>query len=291
MSVPGLERGVAILRLFRRGRPCLSAPQIAAELAIPRSTLHRLLAVLVDLDLLRRTDDDRFALATGVLTLGHACLASLDVVGLADGVLADLRDATGWSTHLAIRRERSVVYLLRHASRAAVTTNITVGTTLPAHATLMGRMLLSALEPAALRSLYAGVELAARGPETPRTVPALETLIAADRERGYAVGQGFYERGVAAVAAPVRDRSLNVVAAINATAAINPAAAINSATTRNAATIAAGAQADASGTIDLLAVTTAVVRAANTISAGLGAPVGRVNGTALSSASGETSWV
>jgi DNA-binding IclR family transcriptional regulator len=285
MSVPGLERGIAILRLFRGDRPCLSAPQIAAELAIPRSTVHRLLAVLVDLDLLRRTGDDRFALATGVLTLGHACLASLDVVGLADGVLADLRDATGWSTHLAIRRERSVVYLLRHASRAAVTTNITVGTTLTAHATLMGRMLLSDLKPAELRSLYAGVELAARGPETPRTVLALEALVAADRERGYAVGHGFYERGVVAVAAPVRDRSLRVVAAINATAAIN------SATTRNAATSAAGARVDESGTIDLLAVTTAVVRAADTISARLGAPVGRTGGIARSSASGETSWV
>jgi DNA-binding IclR family transcriptional regulator len=285
MSVPGLERGIAILRLFRGDRPCLSAPRIAAELTIPRSTVHRLLAVLVDLDLLRRTDDDRFALATGVLTLGHACLASVDVVGLSDGVLADLRDATGWSAHLAIRRGRSVVYLLRHASRAAVTTNITVGTTLPAHATLMGRMLLCDLKSAELRSLYAGVELAARGPQTPQTVLALEALVAADRERGYAAAHGFYEPGVAAVAAPIRDRSLKVVAAINATAAIN------SATRRNGATTAAGAQVDASGTIDLLAVTTAVVRAADTISARLGAPLRGTGGIALSQSPGETSWV
>src|SRR6185437_5737914 len=113
MSVPGLERGIAILRLFGRERPHLAAPQIAGELAIPRSTAHRLLAALVGLGLLRRTDDGRFALAAGVLTLGYACLASLDIIGLSDEVLAGLRDSTGWSTHLAVRREHSVIYLLR----------------------------------------------------------------------------------------------------------------------------------------------------------------------------------
>jgi len=124
MSVPGLERGIGILRLFRRDRPYLTPPQIAVELAIPRSTVHRLLAVLVDLGLLRRADDSRFALAAGVLTLGHECLASLDIVGVSRSALESLRDETGWSVHLAVRHGRSVIYLVRYASRAAVTTNI-----------------------------------------------------------------------------------------------------------------------------------------------------------------------
>jgi DNA-binding IclR family transcriptional regulator len=268
MSVPGLERGIAILRLFRRDRPYLPAPQIAAELAIPRSTVHRLLAVLVDLGLLRRADDGRFALAAGVLTLGHECLASLDIVGLSQSALEGLRDDTGWSVHLAVRQMRSVVYLVRYASRAAVTTNIAVGASLPAHATLMGRMLLSDLEPCELRSLYEGVELVAHGPETPQTLPALEKLLAGDRARGFAASRGFYERGIAAVAAPVRDVSLRIVAAINATA---PAGEQN----------AAG----------LEVVMAAVVRAANNISAQLGAPMSSALAGAHSPALGETSWL
>jgi DNA-binding IclR family transcriptional regulator len=248
MSVPGLERGVAILRLFRRDRRYLSAPQIADELHIPRSTVHRLIATLADLGLVRRVDASRFALAAGVLTLGYECLASLDVVGIADPLLATLRDETGWSTHLAVRQARSVVYLARHASRAAVTTNIAVGTSLPAHATMMGRMLLSALDPEELRSLYAGVELATHGPETPRTLAALEALIEADRHRGFAVSKGFYQHGIAAVAAPLRDGSRKVIASINATAPAEQEAA------------------------NLDAVTSAVVRAAEAISVQLGAP-------------------
>lgn len=250
MSVPGLERGIAILRSFSADRPYLSAPQIASELGIPRSTVHRLLGVLVGLDLLFRADDGRFALAPGVLTLGHACLASLDMVGVSDRTLADLRDQTGWSTHLATRVGRSVIYLVRHGSRAAVTTNIAVGSALPAHATVMGRVLLSALEPAELHSLYGGVDLEAHGPETPRTFEQLCDLLSTDRERGFVASAGYYERGVAAAAAPIRDRSLRVVAAINATG-----------------------HAGAAATSDFPDITAAVLRAADIISARLGAPV------------------
>jgi DNA-binding IclR family transcriptional regulator len=92
-------------------------------------------------------------------------------------------------------------------------------------------------------------------------------LIVADRDRGFAVSRGFYERGVAAVAAPVRDASLRIVAAINATA---PAGE------RDAA--------------DLDAITAAVVRAANAISAQLGASA-RSAVCAAPSSLGESSWV
>lgn len=218
MSVPGLERGVAILRLFRRDRIHLTASQIAEELRIPRSTVHRLLTTLTELGLMRRVDDSRFALAAGVLTLGHECLASLDVVGLANPLLAALRDETGWSSHLAVRHERSVIYLARHASRSAVTSNVAVGASLPAHATVMGRVLLSALTPAELHALYRDFDLTVHGPETPRTLHDLEQMITTDRARGFALSKGFFQRGVAAVAAPVRDESGSIVAAINATA-------------------------------------------------------------------------
>jgi DNA-binding IclR family transcriptional regulator len=263
MSVPGLERGVAILRMFHRDRMYLTAPQIAEELRIPRSTIHRLLTTLSELGLVRRVDESRFALAAGVLTLGHECLASLDVVGLANPLLVELRDETAWSSHLAVRHERSVIYLARHASRAAVTSNVAVGASLPAHATMMGRVLLSALTADELHRLYRDVELTSHGAETPRTLGELEIMIAADRVRGFAASKGFYQRGVAAVAAPVRDGSGSIVAAINATA---PAEQESQ---------------------NLLAVADAVVRTADAISLRLGAPLERSTRPSISQRSGE----
>lgn len=218
MSVPALERGIAILRLFRRDRSHLTAPQVAAELSLPRSTVHRLLVELEGLGLVRREGEGRFALDSGVLLLGFEYLASQDIVALASPVLEQLRDETNWSTHLAIRQGVSIVYLSRFASRAAVTRNVAVGSSLPAHATLMGRLLLSDLEPTELLALYDGAVLERVTPDTPVDLGELQRLIQQDRERGYAASTGFYEPGVRTIAAPIRDASLKIVAAINGTA-------------------------------------------------------------------------
>lgn len=218
MSVPALERGISILRLFRRDRMSIAAPEVAAELGIARSSAHALLGTLVDLGLLRRTEGGRFSLDAGILTLGFEYLASLPITDLAAPVLEQLRDDTGWSTHLAIRQGRSIVYLSRYAGWQALTRNVSVGTSLPAHTTAMGRILLANLEPTELRALYAEGWPPASGPGQAATLGAFETMLRADRERGYAAGAGCHEPGIQVVAAPVWDASLRVVAAINAVA-------------------------------------------------------------------------
>jgi DNA-binding IclR family transcriptional regulator len=224
-AVPGLERGLNILRLFRRGRAAISPPEIARELGIPRSTVHRLMQTLEEMGFLRRVEHGgSYALGPAVLTIGFEYLGSLDIVELSNPVLARLRDATNCSTHLAVRNGREVVYLSRHPTRAAVTSNVSVGSSLPAHGTVIGRMILAGLDHAELRAIYGDAPLLRYTEQTPTTLAALEDLLAEDRRRGYGVSTAFYESGITSVAAPVRDHNGRIVAAINA-AAVDPALA------------------------------------------------------------------
>src|SRR5262245_27660505 len=221
-DVPGLERGIAILRLFRRDRTRLAAPEVAVELGIPRSTVHRLLVGLETLGLLRQAPRGVFALGAGVLSLGFEYLASLDVVEVANPVLARLRDAIGCSTHLAVLDRTSVVFVSRHPVRAAVSSGFGVGFSVPAHAALIGRLLLGDLGLADLAALYEGVKLADVGPNAPATLEALAMRIEAERRRGYGIRDGhsassLFPRGMIAISAPVRDARGRTPAAINAT--------------------------------------------------------------------------
>lgn len=218
-AVPGLERGLRILRLFHRGRRVISPPDMARELAIPRSTVFRLVLTLEEMGFLQRVENGRdYTLGPAVLTLGFEYLGSLDIVELSNPVLARLRDETGCSTHLAIRHGAAVIYLSRHPSRAAVSSSVNIGTSLPAHATIMGRLILADLPDAELRALYGDQALARFTEQTPTSLAALRALLAEDRRRGYAISSAFFEPGVTAVAAPVRDRTGRVVAAINVSA-------------------------------------------------------------------------
>lgn len=214
--VPALQRGLHILRMFRRNRQVIGAPEMAAELGIPRTTVFRLLQTLEHMGFVRRTNGDRdYRLGVGVLSLGFEYLASQEINELARPILERLRDRTGFATHLVAREGRDVVYLLRVPGYSVLNTSIVVGTRLPAHATIMGRVLLSDLSESELDELFAGQALSARSPKTPTTLNELKRLLREDRERGYVISESFYERGINAIAAPVRDSSGRVIAVIN----------------------------------------------------------------------------
>lgn len=217
--VPGLVRGIEILRMFSADRPVLTAPQIARALNIPRSTVFRIAHTLEHLGLLERLDREHtFRLGIGVLGLGFEYLASLDINEVARPRLESLSKDTGLATHMVARDGREVVVIQKNAGNGAFAPGLPVGTRLPAHATVLGRLILADLDGKALRRLYQGRALESFSPQTPRSIAELEQLLAQDRQRGHAVSQSFFETGISAVAAPVRDAAGRVVGAINVTA-------------------------------------------------------------------------
>ena len=218
-TVPALAQGLAILALFTRERPVWAPPDIARELSLARATVFRLLQTLESAGYVSRDDGERsFRLGAAVLSRGFAYLSSLDLVEVSQPILRRLRDATGLSSHLAILDGREIVYVARFAGHSTLTSNVTVGTRFPAHATVLGRMLICEFSGAQLAGLFPGRELAKYSEHTPATREELSELLALDRARGYATSQSFFERGVSSIAAPVRDRSGNIVASINVTA-------------------------------------------------------------------------
>jgi DNA-binding IclR family transcriptional regulator len=216
-NVPGLERGLRVLQLFDRARPLLSAAEMARALAIPRSTTFRIAQTLEFLGFLQR-DGERFRVGPAVLRLGFEYIASLEVTDLARPVIERLRDETGLSSQLVIRDGREVIVVLKASPPSTFATNVTVGTRMPAHATILGRVLLADANDDALRKLYPEATLPQVSPSSPSTLADLRRLLREDRARGYAVSESFFEQGVSAIAAPVRDESGSTVAAISVTA-------------------------------------------------------------------------
>ena len=135
--VPGLARGLEILRLFSRERRAIAPPEMAKELGIPRSTVFRLVQTLEQMGFLERTEGGHaYRLGVAVLGLGFEYLASLEITELARPVLEQLRDDTGLTTHLVIRDGRDVVIVFKAVGRSRFTSSVNVGTRLPAHATV-----------------------------------------------------------------------------------------------------------------------------------------------------------
>ena len=75
--------------------------------------------------------------------------------------------------------------------------------------------MLADLAEADLRALYPEPQLISASPKTPRDLSGLIALLHADRQRGYAISEAYYEANISGVAAPIRDERSTVVAALS----------------------------------------------------------------------------
>jgi len=217
--VPALIRGLKILSTLSRENSKLTLSEVAASLGTTRSSAYRLLYTLEHLGFVEYDARSKnYALGPQVLALGYGYLASRDIIDVAMPHLVRLRDRTGWSAHLGELHGRDVVYVARVATRRSIASIVHVGTRLPAHATTMGRILLSSLSDQEIRDLY-NQDLSRSFNLSPYSdLGELLKQIAADRAEGIVVQSSGYEPGVASVAAPIHDVSGRIVAAINVSA-------------------------------------------------------------------------
>ena len=218
--VPALERGLRLLQEFGRDNATLGAPELARRLQLPRATVFRMLNTLESMGFLQRAEGGNdYRLGLSVLRLGFEFLSSMDLTELGQPVIARLCEEIRFPCNIVVRDGRSIVYVAKVTPPTPLTSSVRVGTRLPAHATLLGRILLADLSLPELRALYPEEHLEGHSPNTPRTVIELFDLVQSDRERGHVAGAGFYESSISTIAAPVRDHSGRVIAALGVTLA------------------------------------------------------------------------
>ena len=217
-TVPGLERGLRILGEFSRHKSMLTAPELARRLGVPRSTVFRLLVTLEKMGFVERTDDGRaYTLGLAVLRLGFEYLSSLNITELGRPVVERLRNETGCSASLVVRDRRDVVYIVRAASPSPFASSVSIGTRLPAHATVLGHILLGDLSLSELKTLYPEPRLEEANPHTPGNADELFDSVQRARALGYVMAEAFFEAHISTVAAPVFGENGHVVAALGLT--------------------------------------------------------------------------
>jgi IclR family pca regulon transcriptional regulator len=212
--VRSLERGLAVIRAFDADHPELSLTEVARTCGLTRAAARRFLLTLADLGYVR-ADGRAYRLTPRVLELGYSYLSSFSLAQLAQPHLEQLVDRTRESSSLCVLDGDDIVYVARVPARRIMTAAITVGTRFPAYVTSVGRVMLADLPGDELEVRLDRAELV---PFTARTIVSAD-LLRAELERvrrqGYALVDQELEEGLRSIAAPVRDRGGEVVAAVN----------------------------------------------------------------------------
>jgi IclR family pca regulon transcriptional regulator len=212
--VQSLERGLAVIRAFDAHHRELTLSEVARICDLTRAAARRFLLTLTDLGYVR-TDGRLFSLTPRVLELGYAFLSGLSLPEVAAPHLERLAAEVGESSSVSVLDGDDVVYVARVPTRRIMTVAINVGTRFPAYATSMGRVLVAHLPDERMAAYLARVRLDRLTGRTVGSVAGLRTELTRVREQGYAIVDQELEEGLRAMAAPVRDRSGAVTAAVN----------------------------------------------------------------------------
>jgi DNA-binding IclR family transcriptional regulator len=157
----------------------------------------------------------RYHLGLRLWELGNHAVARLELPGPAMPALHQLSADTAETAHLAVLDDHDVLYIAKVESKRPLRIPSQVGRRLPPHCTAIGKTLLAWLPSADLDRF-----IRARGLErfTPHTIcdpDVLRSELMLIRQRGYALDREELEQGLRCVAAPIRDRSAQVTAAIS----------------------------------------------------------------------------
>ncbi len=215
-----LERGLAILSSFSESKPLLGIADLSRSVELNKSTTHRYVSTLAALGFLQQEQDSRkYRLGPRVVDLGFAAVNSMEITRVAGRSLQALSDETGYTVSMAVLDGTEIVYIDRRRSvregQFGIDLNLHVGSRLPAYCTSMGKVLLAYQSPQRLKLLLERTDLARRGPQTITAREALLTSLRQVRQAGVAVNDEELAPGLRSVAAPVRDGSGAVVAAVN----------------------------------------------------------------------------
>ncbi len=212
-----VRNAARLLKVFRSREADLGVSELARRLGLGKSTVHRMLTTLVAEGLIEQNPrTGGYRLGIVMFELGEAVRVHMDLHAAAGQVLGELRAQTGESSQVGVLDGHEVVYVDRLESAHSLRLFTETGRRVPVHCTSSGKVLLAYLPEARRQALLRAA--APLTPLTPHTITDPSHLAAEldrVRRRGWAEAVNEREIGVASIAAPLRDVSGEVVAAIS----------------------------------------------------------------------------
>jgi len=218
--IGSIAKALSILDLFDFGKEELSVSEIAKKLNLNRSSIYPILFTLQKFGYLQKNEvSKKYKLGFKFIEKSEVVVAQLEVAKTAEPYLYELSRSLGESTYLAMLDGMDVVYILcKHPTPQSfpyLIMDSPTGTRAPAHCTALGKVLLAFLDKKELEELLKKTKLKPLTKNTITDSKLLKEHLTRVQKQGFAVdNEEFVEGGVCA-AAPVKNHSGKVVAAIS----------------------------------------------------------------------------
>jgi DNA-binding IclR family transcriptional regulator len=209
---PGVQAALSVMELIvSRGR--LGLGDLARELQLPKSTLHRICAILVDRGWAIRDEQGGYEPGVRAIGLGSRA-ADLPIITGFRHAVSGLMTRHDETVCLAVLDGQESVFVAIEETSQPVRLQTWVGRRSPAFASASGRVILAARPPEAVSAEYAGRPLITPTGRRLRTIAELHEILERVRRDGYAENHEETAAGLYTASVPIVNDRGTVLAAM-----------------------------------------------------------------------------
>ena len=194
-----------------------SLTDIADQIGLPPSTVHRMLATLVERSYVSRIHDRQtYVIGARLLELAHQNEGlAQSLAAIATDLLQEAAASAQETCTLTVRSGWQAIYVAEAEAKRTMRVSTELGKAVPFYATGVGKVMLAYLEESEIAAYLSHAPFPQLTAHTITTEPQISKELRAIRERGFATDKQEHEEGIVCVAAPIFQSDGHVVAAVS----------------------------------------------------------------------------
>lgn len=214
-KVQALERALDILDCFSFQDRALSLTDVVHRTGLNKTTVKRLIANLSTRGYLQQDQQSKkYQLGMRLFELGGIVFSSFSLRQAASYPMTRLQSKVGATVLLGVKMEDQLVYVDKREGKGMIRISSEVGWRRPLNYGMLGMVLMSSLDPQDIKRILKKDPLKAYTSLSITDTDAFSLRLEQIRDQGYVVEKEEAVESVIGIAAPIRDYSRQVVAAL-----------------------------------------------------------------------------
>ena len=211
-----LQCALEILKYIAGQSKGVSFKEICTMTDLPKSSVHNLVQTMCNMDFLQKKENyNEYRIGLKCFEVGNAYLSTNPFYSAAKDIVETLSARCNQTSHFGILNGHDTIYLYKFDSNQPLRIVSHIGRRIPAHATAIGKALLSGYSREELYDLYKDYDLK---PMTEHTITSFDTLAAQIEEvKKTKIAYESEESSpyIRCMAVPIQNNSGNVIAAVS----------------------------------------------------------------------------
>lgn len=213
--VQSVDRALDVLDCFSFERREMTLSEVVRETGLNKTTAKRLISNLADRGFLNQDPlTKHYRLGMRLFELGGIVFSSLSLRHASAYPMTRLQHNTGATVLLGVAMDGELVYVDKREGKGMIRISSDIGWRRPLHYGMLGMVLMAHLNAKDVRGILKKNPLQAHTPNSITDEDAFSLRLEKIRQQGYLVEHQEAVEGVVGIAAPIRDYSRKVIAAL-----------------------------------------------------------------------------